>query len=112
MQLDDDFKVQVHRRPGATVVAPAGEIDVATVDEVRARLKEAEAAGGAVVLDLREVSFMDTSGLQLVFEQQRWAAQTTGRFAVVRGSPGLQRLFEIAGFGDRLLLVDDPADVG
>lgn len=112
MQLSDDFTVEVHRRPGATVVAPAGEIDVATVEQVRVRLREAEADDAAVVLDLRGVSFMDTSGLQLVFEQQRRASQTARQFAVVRGSPRLQRLFDIAGFGDRLRLVDDPAEIG
>ena len=111
MQPNDDFTLEVHRRPGATVVAPAGEIDVATVEQVRARLQECE-DGDAIVLDLRRVDFMDTSGLQLIFEQQRRAAQAASEFVVVRGSKQLQRLFDIAGFGDRLRLVDDPDELG
>ena len=111
MQPSEDFIVDVHRRGAIVVVAPAGEIDVATVDGVRARLREGEEGAGTVVLDLRRVTFMDTSGLQLVFEQQQRAAQGAYEFVVVRGSPRLQRLFEIAGFGDRLRLVDDPAEV-
>jgi anti-anti-sigma factor len=112
MQPSDDFSVEVHRQPGAAIVAPAGEIDVATVQRVRERLRacEAEAAGSVVMLDLRGVEFMDTSGLQLVFETQRRAAQAGFEFVVVRGSRQLQRLFEVAGFGDRLRIVDDPAD--
>lgn len=112
MQLSDDFTVEVHRRPGVTVVAPAGEIDVATVGRVRDPLRAAETEARAVVLDLRGVGFMDTSGLQLVFEQQRRATHASFEFVVVRGSRQLQRLFDIAGFADRLRLVDDPADVG
>ena len=72
MQPSDDFTVEVHRQAGATVVAPAGEIDVATVDRVRAGERAC--------------------------------------VTVVRGSRQLQRLFEIAGFGERLRLVDDPAE--
>ena len=110
MQPSDDFTVEVHRQSGAAVVAPAGEIDVATVDLVRGRLRACEADASVVVLDLRAVEFMDTSGLQLVFETQRRAAQAGFEFVVVRGSRQLQRLFEVAGFGDRLRLVDDPAE--
>ena len=110
MQPRDDFTVEVHRQPGAAVVAPSGEIDVATVDEVRDHLRSCEQDAGVVVLDLRAVDFMDTSGLQLVFETQRRASQAGFEFVVVRGSRQLQRLFEIAGFGERLRLVDDPAE--
>ena len=111
MQPNDDFSVEVHRRERVVVVAPAGEIDVATVERLREPLHAAEENAGVVVLDLRRVGFMDTSGLQLVFDEQRRSAQSTFEFVVVRGSPQLQRLFDIAGFGDRLRMVDDPADV-
>ncbi len=111
MHPSDDFTVEVHRQPGAAVVAPAGEIDVATVDRLRGPLHAAEQEAATVVLDLRAVGFMDTSGLQLVFDEQRRSAQSGFEFVVVRGSRQLQRLFDIAGFGDRLRMVDDPADV-
>ncbi len=111
MQPSDDFSVEVHRRAGMTVVVPAGEIDVATVGRLREALHGAEDGTAAVVLDLRAVTFMDTSGLQLEFAELRRAADLGFDFAVVRGSHEVQRLFEIAGFGDRLRVVDDPADV-
>lgn len=110
MQPIDDFSVEVHRAPGVAVVAPAGEIDVATVDQVRDHLRACEADAATLVLDLRAVAFMDTSGLQLVFEAHHRSGQVPFAFVVVRGPRPLQRLFEIAGFGDRLRFVDDPAD--
>jgi anti-anti-sigma factor len=109
MQPTDDFTVEVHRQPSAVVIAPAGEIDVATVEVVRAHLLAGEAEAPLVVLDLRKVEFMDTSGLQLVFEAQRRAAETGFEFVLVRGSRQIERLFEIAGFGRDLRMVDDPA---
>ena len=51
-----------------------------------------------LVLDLRAVGFMDTSGLRLVISQQRRAEAGGYRFVVVPGSAKIQRLFEIAGF--------------
>ena len=111
MQPSDDFSVEVHRRERVVVVVPAGEIDVATGERRREPLHAAEEGAAKVVLDLRRVGFMDTSGLQLVFDEQRRSAQSAFEFVVVRGSRQLQRLFEIAGFGDRLRMVDDPADV-
>jgi anti-anti-sigma factor len=62
-----------------------------------------------VLLDLREVGFMDTSGLRLVIEEQQRAASNGYRFAVVPGSRKVQRLFEIAGLaGDDGLFVEPP----
>lgn len=109
MHSSDDFTVEVSRRPGAAVVAPSGELDVATVERLRARLRECEDAP-VLILDMRGVGFMDTSGLQLIFEQQRRAQEGAFELVVVRGSRQLQRLFDIAGFADRLRMVDDPAD--
>jgi stage II sporulation protein AA (anti-sigma F factor antagonist) len=111
MHPTDDFTVEVQRHPGAAVVSPAGEIDVATVDQLRERLLACEADSPMVVLDLRRVEFMDTSGLQLVFECQRRAQAGGPAFALVRGSRQIERLFEIAGFGPGLRVLDDPAEV-
>jgi anti-anti-sigma factor len=108
---DDEFTVEVHRHARAAVVSPAGEIDVATVDQVREQMLACEGDAPMIVLDLRRVEFMDTSGLQLVFEAQRRAADGGPEFALVRGSRQLERLFEIAGFSHGLRVLDDPAEV-
>lgn len=108
MTPPDDFKIEVLSLEGATVVAPSGEIDVATVGSLRERMLAAEGERPVLVLDLREVGFMDTSGLQLVFETERRSSEHGFRFALVRGPRRLQRLFEIAGLEDRLWTVDHP----
>jgi anti-anti-sigma factor len=76
-----------------------------------AALDTARAGARTLTLDLREVGFMDTSGLRLVIEEQRRAARGDYRFVVVRGSSRVQRLFEIAGLaGDDELFVDAPPE--
>lgn len=112
MQPIDDFSVAVRRDGSAATVAPAGEIDIATVDRVREQVAACTGDASRIVLDLRAVQFMDTSGLQLVFELQRRAADGAFDLVVVRGPRQLQRLMEIAGLLDRLRMIDDPADAG
>jgi anti-anti-sigma factor len=63
-----------------------------------------------VVLDLREVGFMDTSGLRYVLELNDRAARDGFQLRLVRGPAAVQRVFEVSGLDSRLPFVDDPAD--
>jgi anti-sigma B factor antagonist len=63
------------------------------------------------VLDLRSVTFLDTSGVRLVVAEQRRAQEEGHRFAVVRGPDTVQRIFDISGLSDEPgLLIADPAE--
>jgi anti-anti-sigma factor len=90
------FTVEVGGGPDGTVVAPRGELDVATQAELRAALRQ-QAERGAVTLDLSGLRFMDTSGLRLILETAEAARRGEFTFAVLPGSPVVQRLFEVAG---------------
>jgi anti-anti-sigma factor len=65
-----------------------------------------------VVLDLREVAFMDTQGLAVVIESQRAAADDGTRFFVTRAPDRVHRLFDMIGLTPKLTIVDDPAAAG
>ena len=106
-----DFNVVVRREGAALVVAPEGELDMGTVHSLRAALEADLGDARFLVLDLRGLGFLDTSGLQLVFEQQQRAEQAGFSFVLVRGQPHVQRVFEIAGMNDRLTVVDEVHDV-
>jgi anti-sigma B factor antagonist len=103
------------RRVGdATVLSARGDIDLSTFPRLAAALDSARAGPpprGDLILDLRAVDFMDTSGLRLVIEEQQRAAAEGYRFAVFRGSPKVQRLFEIAGLARVQELFVDPSTV-
>jgi anti-sigma B factor antagonist len=107
------LSLEVRREGDAALVVVRGDIDLSTLAKATAALDGARAGARSVVLDLRQVGFMDTSGLRLIIEEQRRAAATGYRFAVIRGSRRVQRLFEIAGLADEPdLFVDAPAGGG
>ena len=99
----------MHTDGPAEVVAVRGDVDLATADALRAEVRAASERSGTVVLDLREVSFMDTQGLAVVIEAQQAAAEGDGRFVIVRGPERVHRLFDMIGLTPRLTIVDDPA---
>jgi anti-anti-sigma factor len=104
------LSLEVRRQGDSAVVVARGDIDLSTLAKATAALDGARAGARSLVLDLREIGFMDTSGLRLVVEEQRRAAATGYHFAVIRGSRRVQRLFEIAGMaGDDELFIDPPS---
>jgi anti-anti-sigma factor len=108
------LSLEVRREGHAAVVVARGDIDLSTLAKATAALDGARAGARSIVLDLREVGFMDTSGLRLIIEEQRRAAATGYQFAVIRGSRRVQRLFEIAGLArdDELFLDAPPHSAG
>jgi len=91
------------------IVVVRGEVDLATADAVRADLNGAFERSGNVVLDLREVSFMDTQGLSVVIEAQQASAEAGKQFAITRAPDHVHRLFDMIGLTARLTVLDDPA---
>lgn len=76
------ISVEVPDWPGALIVA-RGELDVQSVDELRARLNEALDAGNArIVVDLAEVSFIDSLSLSALVGARRRIGEG-GRLAIV-----------------------------
>jgi anti-anti-sigma factor len=103
------FRVDVAQERGAVRLCPVGEVDLATIGQLRERLDEAMAsATGRVILDLRKTTFADSSALHLVVDAYDRAARDGIEFALVAGPPGVQRTFEVAGLSDRLPFVDVP----
>lgn len=94
------------------VIALTGELDLAgaaTLEQELARL-EADAAQ-TIVVDLREVDFMDSSGLRLIAVSSQRAQEMGRRLALVPGPEQVMRVFEITRMRERLDFVADPAEV-
>jgi stage II sporulation protein AA (anti-sigma F factor antagonist) len=104
-----EFNVTVHAEGSAEVVVVHGEVDLATADALRAEVRLARERARSVVLDLRDVAFMDTQGLAVVIEAQQSAAEDGSNFAITRAPDQVHRLFDMIGLTPRLTIVDDPA---
>ena len=107
----NDFNVATSSDDHATVITVAGELDLATSPALEAELERASAGPELVILDLRGVSFMDSTGLSLLVKAQRRAQDTHRRLAVVKGGAQVQRLLTLTGVAERLTLIDEPGDV-
>lgn len=86
-------------RQGETIVLSlAGELDLATASLVREELTQIEHEWPQhVVIDLGPLSFIDCHGMELVVDEvRRLAGAGTPTLEVKRGSPGVQRAFQIA----------------
>jgi anti-sigma B factor antagonist len=97
--------VRRHDLDGRSVLAIGGEVDLATAPELRSAIEGALASGaGELRLDLGGTSFMDSSGLHVLFDCHARAGE---RLAIVCPPGPVRRLFEITGFADRLPLAHD-----
>jgi anti-anti-sigma factor len=91
-------------------LALEGELDIASAGQVERELERIERdAPATVVLDLRRLAFMDSTGLRIVVAADARAREQSRRFVVVRGSEAVQRIFRMTRLDERLDMVDDPA---
>lgn len=90
------------RTDGRTLLALSGEIDIATVDEVAAAVRD-ELATGPVTLDMSELSFMDSSGLRMLIDLLR-EADGSGRTLLIGNElhQNVRRLLNMSGIIDML----------
>ncbi len=99
------LQVGVEAEGKATSVVFKGELDLSTIgiaEEAMDPIGEVE----TLVLDLRELTFLDSSGLRLILVQ---AERDIPRFYVVQGPAQVARVFDLTGAAERLNLVEDPS---
>ena len=108
----EPFRCEIEPRRTTVYVRPVGEVDLATVPAVESELRELRAAGfTSLVLDLREVRFLDSTGLHLILDWHAAGDADGISFGLIAGPSAVQRLFELSGLTDRLRFVD-PAQAG
>jgi anti-sigma B factor antagonist len=100
----------VNRREGAVIVSLAGELDLYNAEEVRRALLDTLAEGAELlVVDLSEVTFIDSTALGVLIEARSRMADRSGfRLA----APGLEvrRALEVSGLDRHFVVRDTVAD--
>lgn len=98
---------------GPTVrLALTGELDIAGAARVEQELERIEREPPAtIVLDLRDLAFMDSTGLRVIVAADSRAREQSRRLVIVRGTATVQRIIEMTRLDERLEIVDDPAAV-
>lgn len=94
---DSILQLRTTRDHSRVVVRCAGELDFSVAGELRAELEAAYAPGIALlVIDMSELTFIDSSGLQCLLEAHVWCESHGARLEVAR-SRAVQRVLDIAG---------------
>jgi anti-anti-sigma factor len=95
--MGEALTIQVRREQGYAIVAVAGEVDIATVTRLRECLFELAASGRTLVVDLDQVSFIDSAGLAALVGAARRAAARGASLQVVCARPRTRQLFRLTG---------------
>jgi anti-anti-sigma factor len=82
---------------GAAWVQVAGDLDIATTPQLDRTLRDAELQTRLVVLDLRDVPFMDCSGVHAIVGASVRAREVGRRLLLLRGPPDVDRMFALTG---------------
>lgn len=110
-QPPESFRCETGRDGDASWVRPVGELDLDTAPLLERELAAVRAAGAArVVLDLRALTFMDSTGLRLVIRWDTAARDEEFEFAIVPGPEVVQRVFRLTGMDVQLPVAAPPAD--
>jgi anti-anti-sigma factor len=97
------FRIVVQTERHVVRVCPFGDVDIGTGDEIRAQIEHATVTGAKhVVLDLRGVTFLDSTGLHLALDADAASRSQGWKFELIGGPPDVQRVFELTGARARL----------
>jgi anti-sigma B factor antagonist len=91
-----------------STVTLRGELDMSGVDRAREAIEQAESGESTlVVLDLSELDFLDSTGLEVILRAARRAHQEGRRLVVQRPSRYVMRLLEMTAIAQSLDIVQD-----
>lgn len=88
------------------IVAVAGEIDLCTAAKFRAALEQALDGHDRLEVDLRQTSFMDSTGLAILVAASQRLGRVPGALVLRHPNPMIRRLLEISGM-DELIVVEN-----
>jgi anti-sigma B factor antagonist len=99
----EPFRCEVSRERDAVRVRPIGELDVATAPILETQIAQLRDAGDRrIMLDLRGLQFIDSTGLHLILHHDTQARRDGYTLTLLPGSPAIQRVFDLAGLTTRL----------
>ena len=91
---------------GAVWIYAGGELDPSTAPQLESRLHEAQDGARLVVLDLRELAFLDSSGVQVIMDAGIRLRRDGARMVVVRAPRQVDEVFTLLGLTGDVELLD------
>jgi anti-sigma B factor antagonist len=109
---DGNLLIGVSSEGERIVLRLDGELDLASVPALEDAMTEETLDGMAeVVLDLRGLEFIDSTGLRAILLQDKRSTERGQTFALVRGSEQVQRLLDLTHLDEHLKIVSSPEEI-
>ncbi|MDQ4048511.1 MAG: STAS domain-containing protein [Actinomycetota bacterium] len=107
------FDVGISRRQDGNVsIALSGELDLSTLEQLETALDGSlDGKPEMVVVDLRELTFLDSSGLRAMLALHAGLREEGGRLVLVQGPRRVHRVLELTRADEELEIVADPAEI-
>jgi anti-sigma B factor antagonist len=105
------MKHEISEKQGASVVAFIGEVDLESSPAAREILLKCLGKTGKVIVDLSEVSYIDSSGVASLVEALQAAKKNGSQFSLAAASEPTRRVLELARL-DKVFTMYDSVDAG
>jgi anti-anti-sigma factor len=106
---DGTLTVRVARNGNAQVVALRGELDLANAGTAEGELETALADGSRVVVDMRALEFIDSTGIALLVASLNRAGADGKLTFVPSATPAVNRVLDLTGVAERLPVANGSA---
>jgi anti-anti-sigma factor len=108
------FRILTNESGPRVEIVIHGELDLATAPQLAAEFERVGALDGVelVIADLRNLAFLDSTGLEAIMRFDARLRADGRAFVIVRGPRAVERLFDVMQLHQKLRIVDDPSDVG
>jgi anti-sigma B factor antagonist len=110
MRADEQLRIATRWGPDRLILELDGELDITSSALLQQTLAEANREPGShtVVLDLRGLTFLDSTGLKAIFSARKEVRERGQQFAVTPGSEQVQRLLSLTRLDEHLRTIDSP----
>jgi anti-anti-sigma factor len=109
---NEHLQIDVRHERDRVVVSLQGELDLLAAPTLQAAIEGPEIDGsGMLVLDLRDLRFVDSAGLRVILVAHERSQQRGQAFALSRGPAQVDRLLSIAGLDEHLRIIESPDEL-
>jgi anti-sigma B factor antagonist len=107
-----ELSIETRTQPGGVVLVLSGELDMATAPHLEREIASAsDAQPDAIVLDLRGLDFIDSTGLRTLITEHDRSRASGRKFALVQGSKQVDRLMSITRVAEHLQIVSSAEEI-
>lgn len=109
--LHGHFRLEVSGESAGTILRLLGELDLASSPALEEELDKV-AGHASVVVDLRELQFIDSTGLSVLVKANQRASESGSLFGLVSAGDGqVDRLLRLTGLSERLRMAGTPEEL-